>query len=162
MARGERKQEGANFYTHRMKRIGREEGDAREREGERECLDLALGPVSGLFQTCFRPLQKDHLIFAKPCPVAHAVAFAKPHRSNLRLQTNAFVTPCNINAWNCGAMCVPKPCLHGSWRQKARRTPMPLSRTGFPDFLEFLKLLASGDGAFFLTNPRTTDWLRKM
>ena len=48
-------------------------------------------PVSDLFQTCFRPLQKDHLIFAKPRPesVAHALAPAKPHRSNLRRHVGA-------------------------------------------------------------------------
>ena len=69
------------FKTHRMKGIGREERDAREREGEREIVHVALGPVSDLFQTCFRPLQKDHLIFAKPYPesVAQALALAKPH-----------------------------------------------------------------------------------
>ena len=74
-----------------MKRIRRKERDAREREGERECLDLALNPVSDLVQTCFRPLQKEHLKFAKPCPesVAHALALAKPHRSNLRRHVGA-------------------------------------------------------------------------
>ena len=76
-----------------MKRLGRKERGVRERERERQkkSLDLALGPASDLFQTCFRPPQEDHLIFAKPCPesVAHALAPAKPHRSNLRRHVGA-------------------------------------------------------------------------
>ena len=67
----EREREGGR---EREREGGRER--EREREGERErgCLDLALGPVSDLFQTCFRPvpcfrpLQQDRLIFAKYCP----------------------------------------------------------------------------------------------
>ena len=80
----------------------------------------------------------------------------------LRLQTNAFVIPCYINAWNCGAKCAELSCLSLVYVARGERKQdgheRPLSRTGLPDFLEFLKLLASGDGTCFLNPQNERNW----
>ena len=84
----------------------------------------------------------------------------------LQLQTNAFVIPCYMNAWNCGAKCAELSCLSlvyvARGERKRERHECPLSRTGHTHCLKFVNLLVSRDGPCFSTNPRTTDWLRKM
>ena len=80
----------------------------------------------------------------------------------LQLQTNAFVIPCYINAWNCGAKCAELSCLSPVYVARGERKQdgheRPLSRTGLPDFLEFLKLLASGDGTCCFNPQNERSW----
>ena len=70
----------------------------------------------------------------------------------LQLQTSAFVIPCYINAWNCRAKCAELSVYVARGERKQEEHECPLSQTGLPGFLEFLKLLASGDGTCFLTH----------
>ena len=70
----------------------------------------------------------------------------------LQLQTSAFVIPCYINAWNCRAKCAELSVYVARGERKQEEHECPLSQTGLPGFLEFLKLLASGDGTCLLTH----------
>ena len=77
-----------------------------------------------------------------------------PTKGAMSVQTYACVTPRFINAaWNCGAKCAelscPSPVYVARGERKQEEHECPLSWTGLPDFLEFLKLLACWDGSFF-------------
>ena len=83
----------------------------------------------------------------------------------LQLQTNAFVIPCYINAWNCGAKCAELSCLspvyeaRGERKQEEHERPFLGRAPKF--FLEFLKLLASGDGTCFFNPQNEKNWKRR-
>ena len=98
----------------RRKRSKREK--ERERERERECLDLALGPVSDLFQTTAKG--PSHI--RKTLPRIRSTR-ASSCQSNLRRHVGATQMPLiadqrfrnsmPIHAWNCGAKCAELSCL---------------------------------------------------